>query len=121
MTELKFSKNTDKNLIHVRLEPAEAIESKKYLLLSEENLLEALKSANKYYSLRKEESRLKLKLSKKIKEISIAIRKLENNFPKMTRTRVAENKEKTTHKETHKRDLEAELNEIREKLRAIGR
>ena len=111
----------NQNLIHVKLEESEALEAKKDLLISEENLLEAIKSMKRYFMLRKEELRLKIKFSKKIKEAVSSMNKLENSFPGMNKTPALKKVRKMKEKETvQDKSLETELNEIKERLRAIN-
>lgn len=111
----------NQNLIHVRLEADEALDAKKNLLSSEENLLEAIKSMKKYFMLRKEELRLKIKFSKNIKEISSSVKKIENSFPEMGKSPAPKKPVRLKEKETVKdKSLEAELNEIRDRLKAIS-
>ena len=111
----------NQNLIHVRLEEDEALDAKRDLLISEENLLEAIKSMKKYFMLRKEELRLKIRLQKNIKEFGSSVKKLENSFPEMEKTPALKKQRKPKEKEeVQDRNLESELDEIKNKLRAIG-
>jgi transglutaminase/protease-like cytokinesis protein 3 len=111
----------NQNLIHVKLEEDEALKAKRDLLTSEENLLEAVKSMRRYFSLRKEELKLKIRFSKSIKNISLSMKKIENNLPEMNKTPALKKLKKREEKKTvQDKSLETELNEIRDRLRAIN-
>ncbi|MDO8528835.1 MAG: hypothetical protein Q7S06_03005 [Nanoarchaeota archaeon] len=110
-----------KNLIHVKINEDEALEARRNLLTSEENLLETIKSVKKYFVLRNEELRLKIKFQKNIKEFGSSIKKIENSFPEMNDSPVLKKTRKVAEKQTiQDKSLETELNEIRDKLRAMS-
>jgi hypothetical protein len=111
----------NQNLIHVKLEEGEALEAKRNLLTSEENLLEAIQSMKRYFALKNKESKLKIRFSKNIKEISSSIKKIENSFPEINKPPILKKTREVGKKETIKdKNLETELNEIRDKLKAIS-
>jgi hypothetical protein len=106
--------------IHVRLGYNETIESKKSILITEEELLETIKTIKRYKNLRIEELRIKDIIYKRTKEIMIGIRKLEKLFPKIEEKNKKENK-KEEKKEEPKEDIEIQLQEIRSRLKSLGR
>ncbi|MBU4070370.1 MAG: hypothetical protein KJ646_05280 [Nanoarchaeota archaeon] len=112
----------EQNLIHVRIEPEEALDSKKEILSSQMSLLMILKRIKKYKSLRTEELKTKENLHKKIKEINAEIGKLQSVLPKLKIPELL-HKEKEVAKVNKKiiadDDLEFQLQEIQNKLSAI--
>ena len=71
----------NENLIHIKLEHGEAIQSKKDILSSEMNLLKIAKTTREYRFLRLEELKLKLKLHRKIKETITNIKNMQTTLP----------------------------------------
>lgn len=121
-------KMKNENLIHIKFEYEEALQSKKDILLSEMNLLKISKTIKNYSSLRLEELDLKLKLFKKIKEINADLRKLQISLPRLKIPEILKKDEDTEEiskvKEIKERpyegDIEYELQEIQDKLRSIS-
>lgn len=114
------------NLIHVRLEYEEALQSKKYILSSEMNLLKIIKIIKKYHSLRLEELKLKLRVYRKLKEASAEIRRLQKTFLNTEGLEILEKDEigrkiKKTKENQYDKSLESQLQEIQEKLDALQR
>jgi len=110
----------EENLIHVRIDNSEGIRSKRDVLSSEMNLLKAAKAMERYFSLRREELKLKSSLSRKIRSSLVEIKKIQVSLPTPHGQQEFQ-KEKIMFKETIKKDsLESQLNDIRDKLRAIG-
>ena len=121
---------TNSNLIHVKLEYEEAVQSKKEIFSSEINLLKIVKNIKKYQLLRTEELKIKTKVLKKLKETNINIKKLQTNLPKI---KIPEKLKKQGEEKSDKielklekikekhydSDLESQLKEIQEKLNAI--
>lgn len=117
-------------LIHLKLERAEALLSKKEILLSEKSLVEIMKTIRNYKALRKQELLLKIKLQKKLIEIHVTLKKLQNSFPKQKiielptskdyEMKYLEQKIKNAKEKKYHQDLEDELREIQEKLKSIG-
>jgi len=118
---------SDENLIHIKLEFEEALQSKKDILSSEINLLKLEKIIKRYHRLRKEELKSKLNLSKRMREIKIDIRKLEQTLPeikipKILETRGYEEKDRIIEKSgktEHDDDIEYQLLEIQRKLNSL--
>jgi len=114
----------EQNLIHVRIEPEEALDSKKAILSSQMSLLIILKIIKKYKLLRIEELKTKEDLHKKIKETNTEIGKLQLTLPKLKIPELL-HKEKEV-KKTNKKiiandDLEFQLQEIQNKLNTLAR
>ena len=59
----------DENLIHIKLDYGEALQSKKDILYTEMDLLRILKIIKKYRELRIQELDLKLEIQKKLRQI----------------------------------------------------
>ncbi len=117
---------TNENLIHVKLEYDEAVKSKKDILSSEANLLRIIRAIKKYQGYRMDELRLKERLYKKAKELKTSIGQLQQLLPKLKipsllrEQEEPQKKEKIiTKKDKEDDDLEAQLQEIQEKLRQI--
>lgn len=115
---------TNENLVHIKLEYEESLEAKKDILYLESNLLNILKTMRKYHSIRMEELKLKMTLSKKIKSAENSIKSLKAEIPRITIPKILKNevsplefKEKNISED----DLEGQLKEISDKLRAIGK
>jgi len=120
----------NENLIHVRLEYEEAVESKKNVLSSEMNLIRIMRIIKEYHSLRLNELKLKSSLYRKLKEIKKDIKSLQLILPKLELPQILK-KEQPEIKEPEKEiipkekkydtSLESELKEIQEKLKALQR
>jgi len=119
----------EENVMYVKLENWEGILTKRYLLSTQMILLRILKAMKGYHFLRIRELKSKTKLLNNIKEMSQGIKKIEENIPKLTTSRSFV-KEKETGKIEVKervravktkedRDLEMQLLDIQEKLRAL--
>ena len=115
-----------KNLIHIKFEYWEAVQSKKDLLSSEMSLLKIGRKINKYHSFRNKELKLKIKLHKKVKEIKTSLNKLHTILPKIKIPEILQDEEtgelKTEEpkKEIYNRDIENQLKNIQNKLRSLG-
>jgi len=115
------------NLIHVKLEYDEALQSKKDVLSSELGLLQIVKAIKKHRLLRSDELKTKEKLYGKIKELKTNIGKLQQILPKLKVPAILKEHEETEkedefqiEKRAHDDSLEAQLQEIQERLREIG-
>jgi hypothetical protein len=123
----------NENLIHVKLEHKEALQSKKDILSSEMNLLRILQIIKKYHWLRSEELQLKLKFNKKIKEMVANIKKLQKILPELQipsilkkeyngiKTEKVEMEIEETGDSPYDKNLEQQLLEIQEKLKSISK
>jgi len=122
------SKKTD-NLIHVRFDYEEAVESRRDVLFSQLVALRMEKAINIYKIHRIKELELKEKLYKKMKDLRSTITKLEKSLPKLEIPEIVEKKksgeryelnsdEKTN---TNKEDIEGQLKEIQNRLDRLQR
>jgi len=113
----------NENFIHVRLGHNETIQSKKDILFSQMNLIRILKSIKNYHILRAEELELKKEIHTKTKDINTNIKKIQSMFPKIPGVVKIPQREKTSQRtsktQTKDTDLEKELREIQERLKAI--
>ncbi len=117
----------DENLIHIKLEYGEALESKRDILSSEMNLLRSAKTAKDYHSLRAEELKIKIRLYQKIKEIVMSMKKMQTILPELKMPEVLKKEEQiekyknvSPKEKIYNSEIESELQEIQRKLKAIG-
>lgn len=114
----------NENLIHVKLEYLEAVETKRDILSSQRDLLRILKHLKNYHIIRSQELKLKVKLLKKIKELKSNISKLQKVMPEVKIPSIIsheepEKKETKVKKNFHDNDLEYQLQEIQNKLKDL--
>lgn len=114
------------NLIHIKLEYEEAIDSKKDILSSEANLLRIIRALKQYQGLRMNELKLKTGLYQKAREFRISIGQLQQTLPKLKIPSILKKHEEIKDekpmikKSKEDGDLEVQLREIQERLRQIG-
>jgi len=114
------------SFIHVKLEYDEVLRSKRDILASEADILNIIKSMNRYISLRDIELDLKAKFYKEIKKIALGIKMLETTMPHVKIPRIfgtSEEKPVAERKIVVSKDetgLEEQLREIQRKLRSIS-
>ena len=115
-------------LIHVKFEHNELLQSKRDLLSLEMSLLKIMGVLKRYHFLRQEELNKKSALHIKIKEINTKIRNLQTVLPKLHVPEILQDKKikEDTYKELREikrtaRDegLDAQLEEIQNKLREL--
>ncbi len=110
------------NLIYLKLEPEELVDSKKRILSTQANLIVSSQYLKKYKLLRMRELNLKKRFLKKLKESKIEIKKLEQILPKLEIPKIIHKKvEKEGMKEIplKKDNLEIQLEEIQKKLKEL--
>ena len=117
----------EESLVYVRLEYNEALQSKKDILASQAGLLKIIRIIRHYKLLRLEELKVKAKMYRKIKELIANIKKIKTSFPmiKMPQLKKSEEEKENITKNIRERQgeddaLETQLQEIQNKLRAIG-
>lgn len=123
-------KEKEENLIHIRLDYSELVQSKRDLLALEMSLLRILKSVKTFHSLRGNELDKKQKISGKIKEAKISINKIQTTLPKIKVPEILEPKysreeqEETLISKPQERkydaSLEEQLQDIQRKLSALS-
>ena len=118
----------NENLIHIKLEYEEALQSKKDILYSQMNLLKISKTLKNYSDLRIEELGIKLKLHRKIKELNTSVKKLQTTLPTLKIPEILKKEEiikevsKVEKEEKpYDDDLEYQLQEIQDKLGELER
>ncbi len=119
----------NENLIYIKLGYQEALQSKKDVLLSEMEILKISKIIKKYHFLRLKELKLKLKLSKRIKETNMNIKRLQANLPKIKLPEILrkdseeednlEEEIEKTKEMQYDENLELQLKQIQEKLNSL--
>jgi hypothetical protein len=118
----------EENLVYVKLEYEEALESKRDILASQASLLRIIQAMRHYRLLRLEELRVKAQVYRKIKELITSINKIKENLPQI---KIPSIKKKDEEKEFVKKikdkqeidyddSLDSQLREIQERLRSIG-
>jgi len=109
-----------KDVIHVKLEFEDALNSKKNLLQTEMSLLNILKTIGAYRILRKKELSARLKLRGKFRETASDLRKLQKYLPEANKKEeVLEKIPAKKQKIKYDRKLEDELKDIQMKLRQL--
>ncbi len=104
-----------KNL-HVRLEYNEAVFGKKDILSSEINLLELLRRLRNYKVSRKRELILKARLKRELFELKSRVHAIEGFFPSEESEEAIKSKARGLREEKRNKDIDSQLEEIREKL-----
>ncbi len=112
-------------LIYVKFDYYESLESKRNVLSSEMSLLNIMKAMKKYNVLRQEEMRKKEQMLKLIKQLEATLKKSKASLPlprTPEKTKKGSKEESKSAKaiKTFDDDLENQLREIQERLRAIG-
>ena len=117
----------EENPVYVRLSYDEALEAKKDILSIQGDLLRIIKIIRTYKSLRIEELKTKAKTYRKIKDLMLNIKNIKTNLPKIKVNPIRNDEDvirRTIIHKTKENDaddsLETQLQEIQEKLKAIG-
>ena len=125
---------SNENLIHLKFNYDEALNSKRDILYSERSLITIAKIIKNYLSLKAQELNVRLELHKKLKETGTDIRKLQRLIPDVKIPKILRNDEydgeedkkeefrKPTNKEEHPvydNSIESQLQEIQEKLQSL--
>lgn len=124
----------DENLIHVKLEYDEIVQSKQDILIAEANFLKIIRTMKTYHPLRTEELKLKMKIHSKISEIISNIKKLELLLPQVKIPNIfkdkysnegenfveIEEKIKKAKASNYDSNLEFQLQNINDKLRELA-
>ena len=117
----------EESVVYVKLEYEEALQSKRDILAAQIGLLKIIKMMKNYRIIRLEELKLKEKMYKKIKDLISNIKKIKTSFPtvkvpqlKKSDDELFREKLKETKKSSGDDGLDAQLQEIQDKLRAIG-
>lgn len=124
----------DENLIHVKLEYNEIVQSKQDILMAEASFLKIMRTMKTYHPLRTEELKLKLKIHSKISEIINNIKKLEILLPQVKIPKILkdkypnegenfieiEEKIKKAKASNYDSNLESQLQQIHDKLKELA-
>jgi len=119
----------EENLIHIKLEYNEAVQSKKDILSSEMSLLRIMKRIRQYQFLRLNELKIKTNLQKKVRAVKRDIKSMQLILPQikmpaiLQKNKVEEivKKKPVVEKKVYNTDLELELKDIQRKLKDIER
>lgn len=104
---------------YVKLIASEQVYAKKELLMSQMEMLSIMKRYQKYKELRKQELALKSILRRKILEINEEMRLIDRLLPKTKTERIEEDTAKLATRSVKRRDLEAEIEEIKRKIERL--
>ena len=116
-------------IIHVKLEHDEALQSKRDVLGSELGILRIAKTIKKHQILRSDELKEKLRLHRKLKELKTNIGKLQQVLPKIKIPDILSRGEEfpeehivksKVEKRAHDSSLESQLQEIQARLKELG-
>lgn len=102
---------------YVKILDSEKTYAKKTLLMSQMETLSIMKRYQKYKELRRQELALKSILKRKIGEINEEIKIIDRTLPRMKEK--TEEEEKITITPKKRRDLEAEIEEIKRKIERL--
>jgi len=106
---------------YVGLSHSSQLYGKKQLLYCEMELLSTLKRYTKYKKLRKHESALKNLLKRKISQLKTEIKVLDKLLPKIVHKELlAPHIKMTPQERKHRSKLEDEIDDIKEKLKALN-
>jgi len=114
----------EENPIHIKLEYEEAVQSRRDILSSEMGLIEIMKISKRFALLRKEELIYKIKIQKRVKELLVNIKNLQEMLPKVKIPEILKEPQETRTRKTFQHidtNLERELLEIQEKLNSLAR
>lgn len=128
-----MKKESNENLIYLKFNYDEALNSKRDILYSERSLITIAKIINNYLSLKTKGSNIKLELHKKLKETATDIKQVQKLIPKVKIPEILRNDEheekdekekfeKPVNKEKHPvydNSIESQLQEIQEKLQNL--
>jgi len=120
--------------VHIKMDYNEAVSSKKDMLISQMNLLKVRTTLRRYRILRGKELREKERLKKNMSDALLLIKKLQDSIPKshvpkIHKLKKTDNVQIETYTPKDKKmeaeqlvydNLEAELKEIQERLKALG-
>jgi len=112
----------NENLIHIRLDYEEAIQSRRDILYIEKSLMTFALAMENYYALRIEELNMKVKLHRKIKELITGIKRIQKNVPDVEFSGIPKKKEVeelTVKTKEYGSSIKSQLQEIREKLNSL--
>jgi hypothetical protein len=117
------------NILHVKLEYDEGIQSERDVLLSEKGILGILKTIKRYQLLRTEDLNNRIRIQKKMKDIESNITKLHQTFPVLKIPDILKDEEEYRKERMEKKqgkkkdeddiDLENQLKEIQERLKKL--
>ena len=116
-------------VIHVKLEYNEALQSKKDILNSELGLLRIAKTIKKHQILRSDELKTKLRLHRRLKELKTNIGRLQQVLPKVKIPDILSGGRESSEepitkskveKRAHDNSLEFQLQEIQDRLKELG-
>ena len=127
----------EENLVHIRLDYEEALESKRDILSCERDFLNVLKIMRRYKILRQRELENQIKTYDKIKELKLHLTKMHNVLPKVKIPNILKKKdifedEKENKKIKHLKidtkvkktadedELEKQLRDIQDRLGRLG-
>ncbi len=104
------------NIIHIKLDSNEAVESRRDVLNTEIDLIKIAQNIKNYRALRLKELQLKIMLYKKLKDTQSDMRKIKKLMPKLQIPKILKKHEDEMHKKIEIRELKPkEEDELPEK------
>ena len=116
---------TERPVVHVKLDYLDALESKKGILEIEKSLVELGEIIANFNSFRKKELKTKMKLCKSSKDFSNILKNLKKELPEPKIPKILKHQEKERtvariKKVKQTSDIDFQLQDIQEKLRALS-
>jgi len=119
-----MTKKNESDLVHVKINYSEALQSKRNSLSSQADLINIIKSIKKYNLLREKELTLKEKLYTKIKRINTKIKELKTSLPKPEIPEKLKPKDEKRYSYSKEKkidnSLEGQLRDIQRRLNALS-
>lgn len=124
-------KTNNEELIHVKFDYDELMQSKKEFLSLEMSLLKILRTLKTFHALRDEELKRKITLQEQMKNFDKSMKNLKTELPKLKIPKILKHEypeteikhekldRKKIHTQSHDSSLESELREIQEELRKL--
>ena len=112
----------NENLIHIKLDYEEALQSRKDLLYTEKALIMSAEAIGRYHSSRIDELNMKIKLHRKMKELITILKRIQKDIPDVEFSGMPKKKELERPKITVKKydsSIKSQLQEIQRKLNSL--
>jgi len=116
----------ENHIIHIRLEPNEAVETRKGMLSTQIGLLKILTKMNEYERYKAREVEMKMSLAKRMKDLRTSFNDFEKILPKLKIPKIIRKQEQEKEAEVKKQkagtrdeSVEMQLHDIQRKLDAL--
>ena len=109
------------DLVHLKFDYGEALNSVRDILYIEKSLMTIAKSMKEYNALKKEETKIRLRLYEKTSQAKKIIDKLQKTTPKVKGPKIAKvHEEKRIEEVRNDGDIEQQLQDIQSKLNSLA-